>query len=707
MGRKPGSEVRDSIMVRYGFIFVLIAFFALLVAGMLFKTTVVDASEWNAKADSTLMGTVVLTPERGNILAADGSLLAVNVRFYEVRMDFRAESFNEDEFRKSLRPLCDSLSLLVKGTDSKEWERNFTEELAKPKKERKRSFLIAEKMSHMELERLKTFPYYSTKEGRRTLSKNPRVERMKPYGRMAYRSIGNIIQDTINKTFHGSSGLERALDSLLYGKPGVGTKVQLANGIRNWEEVAPQRGFDIKTTIDVRIQDIVEEELYDMCVRWEPEWATAVLMEVQTGDIKAISNLSRDEKTGDYYESVNNALRAWELGSVMKPISLTIALQDGLVKPDDPIEIGKMFAYAGAKSPITDTHGLGPNPTVTDVIAGSSNIGTARIITGRFDREPWGFRKRLEDIGFFDKLNIGLAGESAPEIQELGSPDKKFENKWRVNLSRCCYGYAVATPPIHNLAFINAIANDGKFVRPRLVSELWMKDSLVKRIPVSYVRKQICSPEVAKQMQAMLKEVVWSKKPNLPTASMLRNNFVTIAGKTGTSRIHVPNMGYSTKLRLTFCGFFPYEKPRYSCIVVFNAPVPGMRSAQLSSGKVLMNVALKLYARGMLDNVSDFRAEPDNSGRAATLMNMPGGQADLLIKDLGLSKFGRYRHIPAEKGKVPSVVGMGLREAVAVLERAGLHVAHVSGAGYVGVQVPAAGDPLKKGEKVSLQLTNW
>lgn len=225
-------------------------------------------------------------------------------------------------------------------------------------------------MTKAELDTLRTFAYLNTKNGRTIITAQALDCREKPFGRMAARSIGNI-----NDLKHGTSGLEKELDSLLYGKPGVKKKVQLTTAIKEWEDIAAINGYDILTSIDVHIQDILETELYNMCVEQEPEWATAVLMDVKTGDIKAISNLSWNETAHDYIETVNHAVRSWELGSVMKPISLAIAIEDGFVHASTPVTVGASFPYAQAR-PITDTHSIGANPTVTEVLAGSSNIGT-------------------------------------------------------------------------------------------------------------------------------------------------------------------------------------------------------------------------------------------------------------------------------------------------------------------------------------------
>lgn len=698
--KKKKSKIQQGMLNRYRMIFIIIALFAILIATMLFKTTVVDAPLWNEKAAGTLVGGDSITPERGKILASDGSILSVSVRYYMVRLDLRSPNFKTEAIDSLLPRLCSQLESLHTQPQrtAAQWKVLFDNEIKKDKDNRSRTFLISKKMTKAELDTLRTFAYLNTKNGRTIITAQALDCREKPFGRMAARSIGNI-----NDLKHGTSGLEKELDSLLYGKPGIKKKVQLTTAIKEWEDIAAINGYDILTSIDVHIQDILETELYNMCVEQEPEWATAVLMDVKTGDIKAISNLSWNETAHDYIETVNHAVRSWELGSVMKPISLAIAIEDGFVHASTPVTIGASFPYAQAR-PITDTHSIGANPTVTEVLAGSSNIGTARIITSHYGEKPWEFRKRLEEIGFFESLNIGISGESRPTIQPLGSPDKRMENPWRINLSRCCYGYAVQQSPVTNLAIINAIANDGKFVRPRLVKELWRNDSLIKSNPVSYVRKQAFSPKTASEVRSMLRAVVWSDRKGVPTAPRLQNNFVEIAGKTGTARIMEPGVGYTNKLRVTFTGFFPYDKPMYSCIVVFNAP--RIRSAQLVSGRVLMNTALKMYARGMLGNKSDFRKEDDNTHRAPTLMAMSSDKTTRVLSQMKAKSYSQMKSKGNKKGMVPNVLGMGLRDAVATLERCGVTVTKISGSGYVTQQIPAAGSPLRKGTKATLHLNN-
>ena len=698
------NKFKEGVMGRYRWIFLSIALFALLVEIMLFKTTIIEKAEWDKKAAETLLGDTVIAPERGSILADDGSQLAVSASYYEVALDFRAPGFKEKLFRKHIKSTVKGLVAVGRFKTEEECREALNVELAKPANKRKRAFMVSKKMTKDELMEFLSLPYFSERGCSGMVSQNMYDCREKPYGKMARRSIGNIDSTGM----HGSSGLERALDSLLYGKPGRGMKVQLTNKIQDWAEVEPVRGYDIQTTINVEIQDIVESVLYKQCLEQRPEWATCVVMEVATGEIKAISNLSYNKTFQDYVETVNNAFLAWELGSVMKPISIMIALEDGLTTPDEHFDISGNFAYAQAR-PITDSHFIGNYPSVSDILAGSSNKGTAKIITRSFGEHPWDFHRRLEEIGMFDHINAGIAGEGDVEMLPLGSKDKKFLNEWRVNLSRACYGYAVQIPPIKNLTFMNAIANGGKMVRPRLMKALWLGDSLVKEFKVDYIRQQICSETVARQMREMLHEVVWCEKERVATGTSLRNNFVDIAGKTGTSNIFVPHVGYmKSRNRLTFCGFFPYDKPKYSCIVVFNDPVGVFyRSAAKCSGFVFRDIALKLYARGLLGNFSDFRSESDNSGAPALTLAMDKDKSQRVAASCNINKRKQYPYAPgSKKGTVPNVIGMGLRDAVAILESNGVLTGSITGSGCVVKQSPEAGTPIRKGVKVNLELNN-
>ena len=415
-------------------------------------------------------------------------------------------------------------------------------------------------------------------------------------------------------------------------------------------------------------------------------------MEVSTGDIKAISNLERNADGTDYIEALNYAVVGFEPGSVVKPISMMIALEDGLVDNlEEVIPIGASWAYAGGR-PITDSHYNG-SLRVREVIEQSSNIGMARIITRGYDKNPKGFVERLRSIGFLEPMNTGIAGERVPYF----NPEPG-----RVDLSRMCYGYASQIPPIYTLSIYNAIANNGKYVRPRLVSSLVTED-FDSVIPVSYIRDRICSEENARKMQYMLKQVVWGAHG---TGRSLKSDKVALAGKTGTCySVDPKTRQYNTaRKRLAFCGFFPADNPKYSCMVLTFYPKRNMFGAASTSGQVMRNIALKMYSRGMLDNASDYAEGGGGNPRAMLYGSNNPERHKAIRKAAGISQEvhpAAPRKMP--KGTIPSVKGLGAREAVVALENAGFNVA-VNGSGYVRAQNPAEGSMAAQGTRVILTL---
>lgn len=690
----------------------------LLVSGIVIykmvDTTIVHVEEWNALAMRELSKTPVIKPQRGDILDASGRILATNLRYYTLRMDFTGEQFREREFRDSMALLVDSLALHYPHRTAKEWTKHFEkalelrlqwrnnvakleknpadEELRKVTRQlrgRLRSWPILVKVEHSEIERTKKFNFFRIDHSAKTgLIVESTVVRTKPYGDLARQSIGVVSEDSTGEK-HGMSGLEGALDSLLYGVPGRAKKVATTRNFSNWTDTAAVPGYNVVTTIDIDIQDIVETELMRILDTCDADWGTAVLMEVSTGDIKAISNL--EKKKGHYVEGINHAVRPYEPGSVIKPISMMIALEDGLVRNlDEAIPTGGAWAYLG-KNPIKDSHAHSSVP-VRDVICYSSNIATAKIILRGYERHPEEFPKRLAAMGFMQPLGIGIRGEEGPRI----NPRPK-----KIDLSRMAYGYTTELPPLHTLSMYNAIANDGKYVRPRLYSRLIGVDTIID-MPVTYIRDSVCSARNARILREMIHDVVWKDGG---TGRLVRSKVVDIAGKTGTCYM-VEGRGYNTsKKRLAFCGFFPYEKPKYSCIVLTANPKRNMRGAASTSGQVMKNIALKLHARGLLDNSGDYRADTHPDSRAVLYATHNAEPYRRLSSHFSLSG-PRRGSTPAgvSQGSVPRVVGLGLREAVNKLEDAGYNV-KINGAGYVIKQLPLGGDSIPPGNTVTLTLS--
>lgn len=692
------SKNRTNILLRY----VLISFFILLLAGLivhkLFKTTVIHAEKWNALAAKDFSIVDTIQPARGDILASDGSILATNLRYYTLRLDYRTERFSEQKLREALPALCDSLAKYYPQRTKSQWKAYLEEPLKQEPKERTRSKKLLSNLTFAQYEKVRTFPFLDIKNRNLNgLVIERTMRRSNPYGKMAKRSIGGVGEQA-NKQIHGVSGLEMALDSLLYGTPGTAKKIALTDHLASQTDIPAVRGFDIVTTIDIKMQDIVENELNRMLDTADADWGVAVLMEVATGEIKAISNLEKSHDTGEYIEGMNRAVLGFEPGSVIKPISMLLALEDGLVSDiNQVIPIGNSYAYAGGK-PITDSH-YNSALTVKGVIEESSNIGMTKILantSGPYHANPARFRQRLADIGFLDPFNMGIAGERIPNIAAKPS---------RISLSRMCFGYATEIPPIYTLALYNAVANDGKFVRPRLVKELRSED-FDSVLPVDYIRERICTPENAGKLREMLTAVVWGDHGT--ARHYVRDNNVRIAGKTGTSYM-VGKNGYDThRKRLSFCGFFPAEDPKYSCIVLTCNPKRNLMGAPSSSGQTVKNIASKMYSRGMLGNMSDYKSNPQTESKPTLYATRHKNVHSNISAPLKISDAKELAVKPTQKtaGGVPQVMGMGIREALVVLEEAGYNV-KFSGSGYVNNQSPVAGTPLRKGEIITLQLTTF
>ena len=692
------KDNRKHILFRYGLIILFILGFSVAIVAKLIDTTVLSAEEWNEKAMKELSRVEVILPERGNILADDGSILATNLRFYTVRMDFRSERFMEKRYRAAIDSIADSLALHFPVRSSKEWKKHLLAPLEKADTLRPRAYKLIGNISYADVQLLRTFPFFKIKNRNRNgLVIEDYMRRVNPYGDMARRSIGGVSATRESREVRGRSGLEMALDSLLYGKPGYAKKIPLTKGIVNWTDIPATPGYDIKTTIDINMQDIVENELNDILEFCDADWGVAVLMEVATGDIKAISNLEKNPHGNGYIEGQNRAVQGFEPGSVVKTLSMMIALEDGIVNDvNQVITTGFKWAYAGGR-PITDAHGA-ESMTVNDVIERSSNIGMSRIITRKYDSNPGAFYSRLKQIGFLEPMHTGIAGERVPRIDSVPS-----NNGGRIALSRMCYGYATEIPPLSTLAIYNAIANGGRYVRPRLVSEL-IGEGVDSVLPVTYIRDRVCSETNAAKLRGMLRNVVWGQRG---TGKLLRNDLVEIAGKTGTCYMidHDTGQYNTSRKRLAFCGFFPADKPLYSCIVLTCHPRQNVFGAASTSGQVLRNIALKLFSRGMLNNTSEFAETATSPSRPTLYATSSPSRHDQLRDEFRLPATKVMRQPRHTTSGVPDVTGYGLRDAVAMLEGKGYNVSF-SGSGFVCHQSVPAGTAALRGTTVTLSLSN-
>ncbi len=699
---------KKHILFRYGLICIGFVLFSILVVFRMFKTTVIDAGAWNDRAKSELSKVDTIAPERGNILADNGNILACNLKVYDIKIDLRHNKIKSlksipwekvDSLADSLDVYYPRVANLRQHPDTLakySWHTRLKKELDKPHEKRPRALRLVQKGTMEDFEKIKTFPFMKEFKGsgfRNPLYKEERKVRMYPYGKMAYRSIGRVNENEKTREIHGYSGLEKDLDTLLYGKPGLAKKVALTNGITNWVATPPQRGYDIRTTIDIDLQDMLEEELYNICSGANAEWGTAILMEVATGEIKAISNIELLDD-GTYGEALNRAVLPFEPGSVMKPISLMIAFEDGLVK-----NVTDMVSCAPFQK-TSDPHGSGMK-TMKQVIEQSSNPGIARVIFRGYESNPAKFYDRLAGMGFFEPIRSGIAGECTPRIRKLLPKDSKGNNitmtARHLDLARQAYGYNTELPPLFTLSVYNAIANGGKYVRPHLVKGLIDEEGRDSVIPIQYIRDRICSEETARKVRECIKEVVWGDHG---TAKLVRDDRVMVVGKTGTAYPVEGGVYNKAKRRYAFAGFFPYEEPKYSCIALVLAN--GGNSANKTSGQVVKNMAVKMYSRGLLDNSSTYSSERKES--RPVLAASQTFDANKLSKNLNIERVKRVKSpTPPSAGAVPSVIGYDAPTAVKILEQSGIEV-RLKGSGIVRAQSVEAGTPLKKGMTMTLTL---
>jgi cell division protein FtsI (penicillin-binding protein 3) len=707
--KKQKNKTR--ILQRFGFITLLFLIAAGAIVVRLILTCVIHADEWNKVANRQLEVIDSIPPERGNILASNGSILACNIMVWDVMIDLRHPKIQNlksipwsaidslADYLDAHYPRPADLATLPPDSMQKcSWRARFRREFAKPKEKRNRSLMLAKGVTLADYDSIGKMNFIKDyyKKSNCPYYKQSRYVRKQPYGSMAHYSIGLVFQDPLrNHQWHGYSGLEKDLDSLLYGKTGTAKRVALTNTIGNWIKEEPVRGYDVLTTIDINIQDIFEQEMLTMCQEKGATWATGMIMEVSTGEIKAISNveLLRD---GTYGEAFNRIVECYEPGSVIKPISMMIAFEDGLVKSvNDAVDTSPF-------QKTTDPHA----PTIKNmkqVMAWSSNTGVARIIFRGYSDDPSKFRDRWESMGLFERMHTGIAEEKLPRMPRLLPQDSKGNpitmTARHLSLARQAYGYAVEISPLYLLSIYNAIANDGKYVRPHLVRALRDENGRDSVIKYPMIRDQVCSPHTAEMLRECLYEVVWGEG----TGRAARDERVHIAGKTGTAFPTLEHaVGYDTsKRRYAFAGFFPYENAKYSCVVLMLAPAHCGSAASLSGG-VMRNTAVKMFARGMLDVGSNYAEVKNNSNPVLAAGN------DQAINEVrsNLSLHGAKKiHTDgaAKQGTVPSVIGYDAASALSVLEKAGLNV-RISGTGRVVAQSIPKGTPLVKGRKILLTL---
>jgi len=686
---------------------IYLLYFSLLIfaASIIYKLAdiqIFSAKKWEKRTAELTTAWRTVEGNRGNIFSEDDDLLATSVPIYEVRMDMKVP--NEDLFRNNFKALADSLSVLFNRHPSTYYEAR----MKRGRSEGNRYLLLEKMVNYNQMIRLKSFPILNKGRFAGGVIFQRNMVRKKPYRMLASRTIGYVKEDM-------KVGLEAGFNKYLEGAQGKRLETRLAGGV--WKPVNedskfdPEDGGDIITTIDINLQDVAETALYNQLKAYHAHHGTVVVMEVSTGYIKAISNLTR-LKNGEYSEQFNYAIgEATEPGSTFKLPVLMAALEDKLISIDDSVETfdGKVKYYDQIMKDSKEG-GFG-KISVQRAFEVSSNVGISQIISGAYDRDPQKLINRIKMMGTGTTLGIEIPGEAKSRIKNVADKD------WSgVSLPWISIGYEVLQTPLQILTFYNAVANDGKMMKPQFVKEVRKNGKTINSFEPIVINKRIASKSTIGKAKFLLEGVVEREG----TAQNLNNHELRIAGKTGTAQIAVGIGGYKQerKYLASFVGYFPAENPQYSCIVVIYAPSGGIYG-NIVAGPIFREIADKIYAtnfelqgENFPEQMAEFRVPVSREGyfsdskKVFEFMDVPVKISDpeaLWVKTTTTKDTVLINELRVTENLIPNVKGMGAMDAIYLIESAGMR-AQIEGVGVVKQMSAQPGTPIVKGAMIVLTL---
>ncbi|MFA0962819.1 penicillin-binding protein [Roseivirga sp. BDSF3-8] len=695
-------NIKKSILLRVRIAFLLIVLFAGAIVFRIVHIQQVEGERWRQKAENIGLKFRTVRATRGNIYSDNGSLLATSLPFYRVAFD---PTIADDEmFRNGIDSLCLNLSRYYGDRSPQEYKRRIVNARAK-----NQEYLVLNRrmINYVDKKKMAEWPIFRKGRLKGGVIFQKDEQRFKPFRSLAARTIGYL-----NENEYGA-GLEYSFNEKLSGRDGEALYQKISGG--NWKpvfdgsEVKPIEGLDIETTLDINLQDVVQTSLLKHLTAHRAEYGCAVVMEVQTGEIKAISNLSLNDK--EYYvERYNYAVQGVrEPGSTFKLASMIALLEDSHLNLNDSIDTGDgkyMFHNQTMRDHKPGGYG---KISIEEAFAYSSNIAIAKMVDARFGLNPQRYMDYIKDMGLDRPLGFQMVGEGVPKLKTPGDPT------WSgISLPWISHGYEVEQTPLQTLAFYNAIANDGKMITPIIVKKLFNNGRLEKEFEPAVINSSICSRETLKKVRRMLEAVV-----EYGTAQNINDAYYKIAGKTGTAQKLI-NGRYSRKYYTSFVGYFPAEAPRYSCIVVIDEPKGYNQYGSDVAAPVFEEIANKIFARNVQLHPplpTEFVAD------TSTWPVMRAGRRDDLLRitrEMGIDKVvapgtEEWVHTKLEgdtvmlathnvrKGIVPDVRGMTLRDAVYLLENCGLQV-HFNGNGRVRTQSLLPGQQIDKTQVIKLSL---
>lgn len=661
------------ILNRLYFVAGCLFIFSLAVVFKLFSIQFVQGDKYREMADKRDIKEMVIPANRGNVYSSNGNLLATSIPKYDIRFDALASS--NKNFEKHVKGLSDSLSVYFGKSSA-----FYTQKLRKERKNKSRYLLLARNIGYSQYLRFRSFPLLNLGAYKGGLIVEQSTKREYPLGVVAQRTIGYERKDEAGNITR--PGIDGAFgESYLKGKDGLRLKQKIGKGqwkpIVDYDHVEPVDGYDVYTTIDVNIQDIAHHALLEQLEYYEAEHGCVVVMEVKTGEIKAIANLGRTSNN-TYYEKLNYAVgESHEPGSSFKLMALMVALEDKKIDTSTIVDTGHgKKRFYGRDITDSKTGGYG-KISAARALEVSSNIGLATLIDDAYADNPQQFIDKLKSWHLNERLGVAIKGEGVPKIYQPG------DSKWSRNaLPSMAYGYNLKLTPLQTLAFYNAVANDGKMVKPRFIKEVKEHSKSIEKFDEMILVDQIASKETLSKIHEILKNTVVRG-----TGSGLYSKYFSMAGKTGTARTEYWMKGWDENPRYvsSFTGYFPAENPKYSCIVVIHKPVvkKGFYGADVS-GPVFKKVAQKIFTDTPIkEEIQSLNAETVQLTKNYNSYN---------------DKARTYITI------MPNVIGLPVMDAVALLENMGLKVVF-NKTGRVKAQSISKGIKIKANQTIELEVS--
>lgn len=708
-------EVRRDILWRVYLCFIGMVLLSMLILGKAFYIQRFQGDHWRSMSDSMHQRIVELDADRGTIYSEDGQMLSTSLPEFDIYLDFRADGLR-DKNGKIFKENVDSFAIAMASYFGDKSSAQYKKELLEGYKKKGRYYSLKKKLSFEQYKNFRQFPLVKLGRNRSGVIVEESSKRLSPFGLLANRTIGLSREHIASngKMKKQNVGLEKSYDTLLTGQKGQRLVRYAAGGAIPIEgfQVEPENGKDIFTTLDVNIQDIAENALLKMMESSESLYGTCIVMETKTGKIKAIANLGR-RSDGSYWEDDNYALRVTEPGSTIKLVTLLAVLEKGSSKLNDLVEVGNAGHMVVGPRNVNDAE-RSPKAvlTVKECFAHSSNVGMSKVAYKAFAQNPGEFREYLHRYHMDVRSPIDLSNIPKPQLAPL---DK---NKGGVmNMITMSFGYAAQVSPLHTLTLYNAIANNGKMMKPYLVNSIQQDGIMIKQFEPTVLNENIAKPEVIKAAKESMEAVI-TEGTGRPA---FKDMPFAIAGKTGTAHVADGNIKYGAGVyQASFAGYFPANDPQYSCIVVIRTkPHAAVHYGGSLAGPVFKEVATKLYAMYVDQKSSNlYVAKKDSStyfyaGNTADIKNvfttLNVGYTDSAINGDWSNVFAiNYQPVikagPVKKQVMPNVKGMGLKDALYLLESMGVKVS-VKGKGKVTNQSVEAGSSLSKEMKVILELS--